>query len=138
MLLVPFLALFALVQPLQAASGSVRSAARPLADQAPLDPAVVAEAIHKLEAIGIISDAPYWIAAAKPGTFVPTGPLHGVLIAAANKYEPVDTVEAAIVVLHKNKILSNSEKWTNDLVYKPKAASGVVTLLLLALAKNIN
>lgn len=120
------LALLFIVEPLRAA------------EQAPLDPAVVEEAINKLHQIGIISDPQYWIENCKPGKFIPTANLHPILLAAAGKFEPVDTVSAAIEVLYKNKILSNAEKWNNDIVNKPKAASGVITLLFMALSKNIN
>ena len=120
------LALLLIVQPLRAA------------EQAPLDPAVFAEAVNKLHQIGILSDPQYWIENVKPGKFIPSANLHPVLIAAANKFEPVDSVPAAIEVLYKNKILSNAEKWNNDIVNKPKAASGVITLLFMALSKNIN
>lgn len=109
-----------------------------MADQAPLDPAVVEEAINKLHAIGIINDPQPWIDTVKPGNFIDTSLLHPVVIAAASKFQTVETVPQAIDVLAAQKIILNKEKWTTDLVTKPRAAAGVVTLLFLSLSKHIN
>jgi hypothetical protein len=130
--------LLVVAQPGHAVTGTRSAETHVMASQGPLDPAVVEEAINKLHSIGIISDPQVFIDTVKPGNFIDATLLHPVVIAAACKYETVDTVPQAIDVLAANKILSNKEKWTTDLITKPKVAAGVVQLLFLALSKNIN
>lgn len=132
-----FLALLFFSHPLLAVNQPVRTEARTMAESA-VDPLIVEGAINKLHQIGIITDPQPWIDNVKPGKFIPTADLQPIVIAAANKFETVETVHQALEVLHKNRILSNVDKWTSDLIGKPKAASGVVGLLFIALSKHIN
>ncbi|HRJ73429.1 MAG TPA: hypothetical protein PLS03_14485 [Terrimicrobiaceae bacterium] len=121
----------------QFGSHAVRSPARPMADPAPVDRSVYEDAVNKLHEIGVISDAPFWITNVAPGKFIAASPVQEIVMAAAGKFEPVDSLPQAIDVLQKNRVFQNAEKWRTDL-QKPKIASGVVILLITSLARNIN
>lgn len=137
MIRLSFLAFFLCLQPLFAVYQATQTEARTMAESS-VDPVILEEAITKLHQVGVINDPQHWIDNVKPGKFIPTADLQPIVIAAANKFESVETVQQALEVLHKNRILSNVDKWTSDLISKPKAASGVVGLLFIALSKNIN
>lgn len=108
-----------------------------MANPAPVDRSVYEDAVNKLHEIGVISDARFWLTNVEPGIFVPSSQVQEIVMAAAEKFEPVGSLSQAIDVLHKNRVFLNDEKWRTDL-QKPKIASGVVILLITSLAKNIN
>ncbi len=108
-----------------------------MADPAPVDRSVFEEAVNKLHEIGVISDTQFWMANVAPGKFVESSQVREVVMAAAGKFEPVESLPQAIDVLQKNRVFLNAEKWRTGL-QKPKMASGDVILLITSLAKGVN
>lgn len=133
--------ILALVSSLVSTQAAVLSSAsespRRMAEQASTDPAEFEAALNKLHELGVVAEPQYWLENVKPGKFIPSTEIQPLVIAAANKFETVTTIEEALEVLNKQKVLMNREKW-NDLATKPKVASGVVFLLIMAMAKSIN
>lgn len=133
--------ILALVSSLVSTQAAVLSSAgespRRMAEQASTDPAEFEAALNKLHELGVVAEPHYWLENVKPGKFIPSTEIQPLVIAAANKFETVTTIEEALEVLNKQKVLMNREKW-NDLATKPKVASGVVFLLIMAMAKSIN
>jgi hypothetical protein len=101
------------------------------------DAARLDKAITRLAELGILEDAETWRAEVLPGEFVTTNRLIPVVIAAANRFEPAEDLEDAIVVLSQAKVLHNPDAWRNDLVGPKKIAGGVVALLFVALSDRI-
>ncbi len=101
-----------------------------------MDAATVEQAITKLRDRDFIADAELWIAQAQPKKFINSDQLRAVVIAVANSMERAETVEEAMDVLAKRKILMNTEKWKSDL-QKPRIAGNVAALLLITLSQKI-
>jgi hypothetical protein len=63
--------------------------------------------------------------------------LKELVIATANKYERVTSVEQALDLLQKQKALAGVDRWKDDLTNKEKAAGGVAGRLVIWLASAL-
>lgn len=95
------------------------------------------EAITHLHHMGILDDPEIWMQNTRRGRFTPLLDLQEVFIKSAREYEPVDSIEGALEVLERNKVLVNVKKWNEDFASKDKAPSGVVALALVAIARKV-
>lgn len=114
-------------------------------------PAVVAEAdeatdgklaasVTRLKDLGLISDPDYWIENARKGKTCDGGMVAELLIATAKKFQPVDDLEAAVVVLKDNRILENKEAieyWENKAVAGTKCPGRFVSRIIERIADTL-
>jgi len=103
-----------------------------------LDPAVVQESVRKLSDIGVITDAQYWLENAQVGKVLPSSSMNELLIAAAGKFETVNSPEEAIAVLNRQKILNDLERWKHQLLDKSSFPGADAAFLIILFAKKIN
>lgn len=96
------------------------------------------DAVQKLNDLGVVTDQEYWLNAIRPGQFIDSAPLVELLIAVANRFEKVETIESAMDVLGRNKVVPNYQKWAAELSSKRKIAAGVAGVLIISVAKNLN
>ena len=134
----PLLALIAMAGFLQfdQPSHEVESV-RPFIDVKELDPSVLETAVAKLSDLGIVTDSQYWLDNAQVGKTVPSSSMVEVLILAANKFEPATTIEEALVILQKQKVLSDMERWKHQLIDKTNFPGADAFFLLYVLAEKI-
>ncbi len=111
---------------------------RPLAGMAEVDPTVLADAVAKLNAIGVVQDPQYWMENAQKGKVVPSTSMQEVLILAAGKFGPATTIEEALEILQKQKILSDMERWKHQLIDKSNFPGADAFFLLKVLAEKVN
>lgn len=102
-----------------------------------LDPSELEAAVMKLSDLGIVTDTQYWIDNAQVGKVIPSSSMTAVLILAANKFEPASTIEEALEVLQKQKILSDMERWKHQLIDKSNFPGADAFFLLYVLAEKI-
>ncbi len=119
-------------------SGPTKSVPTPCLDVNNLDPTALQESVTKLQELGLVQDPQYWMENAVPGKSVPIGPLQELVIAAANKFQNVSSVEDALNVLQQKKILTDMERWRRQLLDRPSISGKDTIFLLYVLAQKIN
>lgn len=124
-----------LLQPVQA--GREARGIRTYVDVKELDPSELEAAVTKLSDLGIVTDSQYWIDNAQVGKVIPSSSMTEVLILAANKFEPASTIEEALAVLQKQKILTDMERWKHQLIDKSNFPGADAFFLLYVLAEKI-
>lgn len=102
-----------------------------------LNLAALEEALNKLQAAGAIGDATSWLALFQSGQMISTEELRHAFVVVASTYEPAETIEQAVVILAREKLILNPDKWKADLVEKPKVAPGVAALAIIAISKKL-
>jgi len=73
------------------------------------EPERVAEAVKKLQDIGVITDGSYWLDNAQKGKSCDGPAVAELMIAAAKKFGPADNVSDAIKILMDNKVIQNKK-----------------------------
>jgi hypothetical protein len=100
-----------------------------------IDPDVLAESVAKLKNARCIKNEQYWLDNAQPGKFIPTAEVRTMVIAVANKYKKVKSIEEAIDVLKEAKVMNDIESWQSNLLNKDQMAGGVAAFLIVVMAK---
>jgi hypothetical protein len=96
-------------------------------------------AVARLKKLGVIDDEQYWTDNAKPGRPIDGALVGSVIIRAANKLQPADSLEAALTVLSSRGIIRDTKGyWTNNARPGKKCAIGQVIPLFVRLSRAIN
>lgn len=97
----------------------------------------VAPAVAKLERLKVVDDTDYWLTNAQGRQTCDGARVGAVLIAAANRIEKVDTLDQALTVLVKRKVLTKADYWSEHAVEGKTCSGGQVAALLSRLAKSV-
>jgi hypothetical protein len=108
-----------------------------LVDEAPSD-GRLADAVAKLQELGVVTDPEYWLTNARKGKTCDGGIVADLMIRAAGKFQPTDNIESAIHVLQANNVLQNNkggvEYWKTKTVSGTKCPGKFVGTILVNLA----
>ncbi len=116
-------------------SGPENLGIRLVAKETQTDPAVLQAALTKLHDAGVIDDVKLWTEYSTPGTTIESIKIQELMIAAANKFEHVDSFDSAMEVLKTNKVFANAEFW-RSVTGRPKVSSELTALLIVTLART--
>lgn len=111
------------------------SEVHPLAKDTQTDPAALQDALTKLLKAGVIDDMKLWTEYCEPKTSVESFKIRDLMIAAANRFEHVDSFDAAMEVLKTNKVFANPEYW-RTVAQRPKVSGDSTSLLIMALSRS--